>query len=112
MIALVLLAWSGFYLLLPKLGPAGAALVVELVVLGLAAIVALFGVLAGRTPRRRPVAAPRLGRRSRVWRAWSPASACPPRRSAPKVALAALVASIAVGALPLLGAAASGIDAG
>ena len=38
-IALVLLAWSGFYLLLPQLGPAGAALVVGLIALGLAAIV-------------------------------------------------------------------------
>jgi FtsH-binding integral membrane protein len=101
-IALVLLAWSGFYLLLPKLGPAGAALVVGLVVLGLAAVVALIGVLAGRKPRRRPVAAPAsaTGAGLEGMVAGLGLSAA---KVAPKVALAALVAGIAVGALPLLG---------
>ncbi|OWJ60816.1 hypothetical protein, partial [Inquilinus limosus] len=56
-IALILLAWSGFYLLLPKLGPAGAALVVGLVVLGLAAVVALIGILAGPSFGRPAVSA-------------------------------------------------------
>jgi FtsH-binding integral membrane protein len=101
-IALVLLAWSGFYLLLPKLGPAGAALVVGLVVLGLAAVVALIGVLAGRKPRRRPVAAPAsaTGAGLEGMVAGLGLSAA---KVAPKLALAALVAGIAVGALPLLG---------
>ncbi|MGO4125186.1 hypothetical protein AB4Z01_12345 [Inquilinus sp. YAF38] len=101
-IALVLLAWSGFYLLLPKLGPAGAALVVGLVVLGLAAVVALIGVLAGRKPRRRTAAAPvsATGAGLEGMVAGLGLSAA---KVAPKVALAALVAGIAVGALPLLG---------
>jgi FtsH-binding integral membrane protein len=101
-IALVLLAWSGFYLLLPKLGPAGAALVVGLVVLGLAAVVALIGALAGRKPRRRPVVAATsaTGAGLEGMVAGLGLSAA---KAAPKVALAALVAGIAVGALPLLG---------
>jgi FtsH-binding integral membrane protein len=101
-IALVLLAWSGFYLLLPKLGPAGAALVVGLVVLGLAAVVALIGALAGRKRRRRPVVAPAsaAGAGLEGMVAGLGLSAA---KVAPKVALAALVAGIAVGALPLLG---------
>ena len=101
-IALVLLAWSGFYLLLPQLGPAGAALVVGLVVLGLAAIVALIGVLAGRRPRRRAAAAPAslTGAGLEGAAAGLGLSAA---KAAPKLALAALVVGIAVGALPLLG---------
>lgn len=100
-IALVLLAWSGFYLLLPKLGPAGAALVVGLVVLGLAAIVALIGVLAGRRPRRRaPAPASATGAGLEGVAAGLGLSAA---KAAPKLALAALVVGIAVGALPLLG---------
>lgn len=100
-IALVLLAWSGFYLLLPKLGPAGAALVVGLVVLGLAAVVALIGILAGRRPRRRSAApASAAGAGLEGVAAGLGLSAA---KAAPKAALAALVIGIAVGALPLLG---------
>ncbi|WP_225768104.1 hypothetical protein [Inquilinus sp. Marseille-Q2685] len=99
-IALVLLAWSGFYLLLPRLGPAGAALVVGLVVLGLAAVVALIGVLAGRRPRRRPAPASTAGAGLDGIAAGLGLSAA---KAAPKAALAALVIGIAVGALPLLG---------
>lgn len=103
-IALVLLAWSGFYLLLPKLGPAGAALVVGLIALGLAAIVALIGILAGRGPRKRPAAPPPsasvAGAGLEGVAAGLGLSAA---KAAPKVALAALVVGIAVGALPLLG---------
>jgi hypothetical protein len=100
-IALALLAWSGFYLLLPKLGPAGAALVVGLVVLGLAAIVALIGILAGRRPRRRsPAPASAAGAGLEGVAAGLGLSAA---KAAPKAALAALVIGIAVGALPLLG---------
>jgi hypothetical protein len=107
-IALVLLAWSGFYLLLPKLGPAGAALVVGLIALGLAAIVALIGVLAGRGPRKRPAA---LSARSASGASATGAGlegvaaglGLTAAKAAPKVALAALVVGIAVGALPLLG---------
>ncbi|WP_342242143.1 hypothetical protein [Inquilinus sp. OTU3971] len=100
-IALVLLAWSGFYLLLPKLGPAGAALVVGLVVLGLAAIVALIGILAGRRPRRHaPGPASAAGAGLEGVAAGLGLSAA---KAAPKAALAALVIGIAVGALPLLG---------
>jgi len=104
-IALVLLAWSGFYLLLPQLGPAGAALVVGLIALGLAAIVALIGILAGRGPRKRPAARPpasasAAGAGLEGVAAGLGLSAA---KAAPKVALAALVAGIAVGALPLLG---------
>ncbi|MGO1076518.1 hypothetical protein [Inquilinus sp. CA228] len=101
-IALVLLAWSGFYLLLPKLGPAGAALVVGLVVLGLAAIVALIGVLAGRRPRRRPAAAPASAAGAGL-EGVAAGLGLSAAKAAPKVALAALVIGIAVGALPLLG---------
>jgi hypothetical protein len=81
-IALVLLAWSGFYLLLPQLGPAGAALVVGLIALGLAAIIALIAVLAGRGPRRRrapPPAAGRAGGGRRDGRPADPAGPSPPR---------------------------------
>jgi hypothetical protein len=101
-IALVLLAWSGFYLLLPDLGPAGAALVVGLIALGLAAIVVLIGVLAGRGPRRRrsPPPAAAAGAGLEGVAAGLGLSAA---KAAPKMALAALVAGIAVGALPLLG---------
>lgn len=104
-IALVLLAWSGFYLLLPKLGPAGAALVVGLIALGLAAIVALIGILAGRGPRKRPATPPpssasAAGAGLEGVAAGLGLSAA---KAAPKVALAALVIGIAVGALPLLG---------
>jgi hypothetical protein len=101
-IALVLLAWSGFYLLLPDLGPAGAALVVGLIALGLAAIVALIGVLAGRGPRRRaaPPPAAAAGAGLEGVAAGLGLSAA---KAAPKAALAALVVGIAVGALPLLG---------
>lgn len=101
-IALVLLAWSGFYLLLPQLGPAGAALVVGLVVLGLAAIVALIGVLAGRRPRRRPAAAPASAAGAGL-EGVAAGLGLSAAKAAPKLALAALVAGIAVGALPLLG---------
>ena len=73
-IALVLLAWSGFYLLLPKLGPAGAALVVGLIALGLAAILALIAVLAGRGRGGR---AGRAGDRRRDRRPADPAGAAP-----------------------------------
>ena len=110
-IALVLLAWSGFYLLLPKLGPAGAALVVGLVVLGLAAIVALIGVLAGRRPRRRTVALPRPRPPEPVWRASPPASACPPRRSRRKWPWRRWWPASRSGPCRCWGAAASGIDA-
>ncbi len=81
-IALVLLAWSGFYLLLPQLGPAGAALVVGLIALGLAAIVALIGILAGRGRRKRSAPGPWLQPRrpGPGWKASPPASACPPPR--------------------------------
>lgn len=101
-IALVLLAWSGFYLLLPKLGPAGAALVVGLVVLGLAAIVALIGVLAGRRPRRRPAPAPTSAAGAGL-EGVAAGLGLSAAKAAPKLALAALVIGIAVGALPLLG---------
>jgi hypothetical protein len=101
-IALVLLAWSGFYLLLPKLGPAGAALVVGLVVLGLAAIVALIGVLAGRRPRRRPAPAPASAAGAGL-EGVAAGLGLSAAKAAPKLALAALVIGIAVGALPLLG---------
>jgi hypothetical protein len=104
-IALVLLAWSGFYLLLPQLGPAGAALVVGLIALGLAAIVALIGILAGRGRRKRPAARP-LASASAAGAGLEGVAAglgLSAAKAAPKVALAALVAGIAVGALPLLG---------
>ncbi|MGK9234702.1 hypothetical protein KXS07_18095 [Inquilinus limosus] len=98
-IALAMLAWSGFYLLLPGLGPAGAALVIGLIALGLAAVVALIGVLAGRRRRRRPApAAAGVGLEGLA--AGLGLSAA---KAAPKAALAALVIGIAVGALPLLG---------
>lgn len=103
-IALVLLAWSGFYLLLPKLGPAGAALVVGLIALGLAAIVALIGVLAGRGPRRRrPVAPPPASAAGAGLEGVAAGLGLSAAKAAPKAALAALVIGIAVGALPLLG---------
>lgn len=99
-IALVLLAWSGFYLLLPKLGPAGAALVVGLIALGLGAVVALIAVLTGRGPRRRaraPAAAATAGLEGLA--AGLGLSAA---KAAPKAALAALVIGVAIGALPIL----------
>ncbi|HMG50472.1 MAG TPA: hypothetical protein VK597_07730 [Inquilinus sp.] len=99
-IALVLLAWSGFYLLLPQLGPAGAALVVGLIALGLAAIVALIAVLAGRGPRRRralPPAAATAGLEGVAAGLGLTAA-----KIAPKAALAALVVGVAMGALPIL----------
>jgi hypothetical protein len=99
-IALVLLAWSGFYLLLPQLGPAGAALVVGLIALGLAAIVALIAVLAGRGPRRRqapPPAAATAGLEG-----VAAGLGLTVAKIAPKAALAALVVGVAMGALPIL----------
>lgn len=98
-IALAMLAWSGFYLLLPGLGPAGAALVIGLIALGLAAVAALIGVLAGRRRRRRP-APTAAGVGLEGLAAGLGLSAA---KAAPKAALAALVIGIAVGALPLLG---------
>lgn len=95
-IALVLLAWSGFYLLLPRLGPAGAALVIGLIALGLAAMVALAAVLTGRG-RRPPAAAPAAGLEDLATSLGLSAG-----KAAPKAALAALVIGIAVGALPIL----------
>ncbi|WP_343713846.1 hypothetical protein [Inquilinus sp.] len=104
-IALALLAWSGFYLLLPKLGPAGAALVVGLIALGLAAIVALIGVLAGRGPRRRRAAPPppAAGAAGAGLEGLAAGLGLSAAKAAPKAALAALVIGIAAGALPLLG---------
>ena len=102
-IALVLLAWSGFYLLLPDLGPAGAALVVGLIALGLAAIVALIGVLAGRGPRRRPAPPPPASAAGAGLEGVAAGLGLSAAKAAPKAALAALVIGIAVGALPLLG---------
>ncbi|MDR6292664.1 MULTISPECIES: hypothetical protein [Inquilinus] len=99
-IALVLLAWSGFYLLLPQLGPAGAALVVGLIALGLAAIVALIAVLAGRAPRRRPAPPPAAA--AAGLEGIAAGLGLTAAKMAPKAALAALVVGVAMGALPIL----------
>jgi hypothetical protein len=103
-IALVLLAWSGFYLLLPDLGPAGAALVVGLIALGLGAVLALIGVLAGRGPRRRraPLAAASPAAATAGLEGIAAGLGLSAAKAAPKIALAALVVGVAVGALPIL----------
>jgi hypothetical protein len=103
-IALVLLAWSGFYLLLPDLGPAGAALVVGLIAFGLGAVLALIGVLAGRGPRRRrpPAAAASPAAATAGLEGIAAGLGLSAAKAAPKIALAALVVGVAVGALPIL----------
>jgi hypothetical protein len=98
-IALVFLAWSGFYLVLPNLGPQAASLLIGLIALGSAAAIALTGVLVGRGRRRirrTPVRAVSSGLSfaTELGRASS--------RAAPTVALAALIVGVAVGALPIL----------
>jgi hypothetical protein len=100
-IALVLLAWSGFYLLLPQLGPAGAALVVGLIALGLAAIIALIAVLTGRGPRRRQAAPPPAAATAGL-EGVAAGLGLTAAKIAPKAALAALVVGVAMGALPIL----------
>jgi hypothetical protein len=99
-IALVFLAWSGFYLVLPNVGPAGAALLVGLIALGFAAAVALIGVLVGRPRHRRRRAA--VGASSGGLEDLATELGRAGSKAAPTAALAALIVGMAVGALPIL----------